>query len=57
MKRQAPAVAGRAGRVVSSHGRDAVVEDAEGRRVHCRLQGRRQAAVCGDRVSELTRSL
>ncbi len=38
------------GRVVASHGRDAVVLDAAGRRVHCRLQGRRLAVVCGDRV-------
>lgn len=38
------------GRVVSSHGRDAVVEDAARRRIHCRLQGRRLAVVCGDDV-------
>lgn len=39
-----------AGQVVSSHGRDAVVEDAAHRRIRCRLRGRRLAAVCGDRV-------
>jgi len=38
------------GRVVASHGRDAVVVDSDGSRVHCRLQGRRLAVVCGDRV-------
>ncbi|MEX1994302.1 MAG: ribosome small subunit-dependent GTPase A [Steroidobacteraceae bacterium] len=40
----------RAGRVISSHGRDAVVLDDEGLRIHCRLQGRRLAVVCGDAV-------
>lgn len=44
----APASAG--GRVVASHGRDAVVVDDSGARIHCRLQGRRLAVVCGDRV-------
>ena len=39
-----------AGRVVASHGRDATVVDDAGQRVHCRLQGRRLAVVCGDRV-------
>jgi len=39
-----------AGRVVASHGRDAVIVDETGRRIHCRLQGRRLAVVCGDRV-------
>ena len=38
------------GRVVASHGRDASIEDDSGRRIHCRLQGRRLAVVCGDRV-------
>jgi ribosome biogenesis GTPase / thiamine phosphate phosphatase len=38
------------GRVVASHGRDATVADDSGGRVHCRLQGRRLAVVCGDRV-------
>jgi len=38
------------GRVVASHGRDASIEDDSGRRVHCRLQGRRLAVVCGDHV-------
>lgn len=50
MKQNSPAAARHAGRVVSSHGRDAVVEDDAGRNVHCRLQGRRLSAVCGDRV-------
>jgi ribosome biogenesis GTPase len=40
----------RSGRVVASHGRDATVADDAGERVHCRLQGRRLAVVCGDRV-------
>ncbi len=40
----------RTGRVVASHGRDATVADDSGGRVHCRLQGRRLAVVCGDRV-------
>jgi ribosome biogenesis GTPase len=40
----------REGRVVASHGRDAVVADETGLRVHCRLQGRRLSVVCGDRV-------
>lgn len=39
-----------AGRVVASHGRDATVVADDGGRVHCRLQGRRLAVVCGDRV-------
>jgi ribosome biogenesis GTPase len=38
------------GRVVASHGRDATVADEHGQRIHCRLQGRRLAVVCGDRV-------
>jgi ribosome biogenesis GTPase / thiamine phosphate phosphatase len=40
----------KAGRVVASHGRDATVVDDAGQQVHCRLQGRRLAVVCGDRV-------
>ena len=40
----------REGRVVASHGRDATVADDAGRRVRCRLRGRRLAVVCGDRV-------
>lgn len=40
----------RNGRVVASHGRDAVIEDDAGARVHCRLRGRGLAVVCGDRV-------
>jgi ribosome biogenesis GTPase len=40
----------RSGRVVASHGRDATVEDDARTRVHCRLQGRRLAVVCGDLV-------
>ncbi len=39
-----------AGRVVASHGRDAVVVADDGSRVHCRLLGRKLAVVCGDRV-------
>ena len=39
-----------AGRVVASHGRDASITDDAGRRIHCRLQGRRLAVVCGDHV-------
>jgi ribosome biogenesis GTPase len=38
------------GRVIASHGRDAVVLDESGRQTPCRLQGRRLAVVCGDRV-------
>jgi len=37
-----------AGRIVASHGRQVVVEDAGGQRFPCRLHGRRLAAVCGD---------
>lgn len=37
-----------AGRIVASHGRQVVVEDAAGARTPCRLHGRRLAAVCGD---------
>ena len=40
----------RNGRVVASHGRDAVVEHAAGSRLRCRLQSRRVAVVCGDLV-------
>jgi len=40
----------RDGRVIASHGRDASVLDGSGSVVHCRLQGRRLAVVCGDRV-------
>ncbi|MGQ0430180.1 MAG: ribosome small subunit-dependent GTPase A [Gammaproteobacteria bacterium] len=50
MRPAAPPPAARAGRVVASHGRDALVEDESGDRVRCRLQGRRLAVVCGDRV-------
>lgn len=39
-----------AGRVVAGHGRDAAVLDESGRRIHCRMQGRRLTVVCGDRV-------
>ncbi len=45
-----PDAAAQDGRVISSHGRDAVVLDDAGSRVHCRLQGRKLAVVCGDRV-------
>lgn len=40
----------RQGRVVSNHGRDAVIEDGAHRRIRCRLRGRRLAVVCGDHV-------
>lgn len=40
----------RSGRVIASHGRDAVVLNGAGDRVRCRLQGRRLAVVCGDGV-------
>lgn len=50
MKPAPHAGAGSPGRVVASHGRDALIEDAAGHRVRCRLQGRRLAVVCGDRV-------
>ncbi len=50
MNKTPPAEPARDGRIVSSHGRDAVVEDESGARIHCRLQGRRLAVVCGDRV-------
>ncbi|HEY7739877.1 MAG TPA: ribosome small subunit-dependent GTPase A [Steroidobacteraceae bacterium] len=50
MTAQPPAASLRPGRVVVSHGRDAVVVDESGTRIHCRLQGRRLAVVCGDRV-------
>lgn len=43
--------AARTGRVVASHGRDAVVEDAAGVRRRCRLRSRRLAVVCGDLVN------
>jgi len=46
----APPAVTRPGRVVASHGRDALVEDDAGIRVRCRLQGRRLAVVCGDNV-------
>ncbi len=39
-----------AGRVVAGHGRDASVADPAGRRIHCRLRGRRLSVVCGDHV-------
>jgi len=39
-----------AGRVVASHGRQVEIEDAAGRRIPCRLHGRRIAVVCGDDV-------
>ena len=38
------------GRVIASHGRDALVLDDAGESVPCRLEGRRLAVVCGDRV-------
>jgi ribosome biogenesis GTPase len=45
-----PVPASLEGRVVASHGRDAMVVGGDGGRIHCRLQGRRLAVVCGDRV-------
>ncbi|MBM4219471.1 MAG: ribosome small subunit-dependent GTPase A [Gammaproteobacteria bacterium] len=39
-----------AGRVVASHGRDALVVGERGERIHCRLHGRRLVVVCGDQV-------
>ena len=50
MKQEPQPEASQEGRVISSHGRDAVVEDAARRQVHCRLQGRKLSAVCGDAV-------
>ena len=50
MNQEPPASKPREGRVVSSHGRDAVIEDVARHRIRCRLRGRRLAAVCGDRV-------
>ena len=50
MKHEADAGPARHGRVIASHGRDAVVLDDAGQAVPCRLQGRRLAVVCGDRV-------
>lgn len=50
MNLKAQTATAREGRVVSSHGRDAVVEDAARRRIHCRLHGRRLSVVCGDNV-------
>jgi ribosome biogenesis GTPase len=38
------------GRVIASHGRDALVLDDAGQSVPCRLEGRRLSVVCGDRV-------
>jgi ribosome biogenesis GTPase len=37
-------------RVIATHGRHAVVETAQGRRVQCHLRGRRSDVVVGDRV-------
>lgn len=50
MKQEPDPVPAQDGRVVASHGRDAVVVDDAGRTVPCRLEGRRLAVVCGDRV-------
>lgn len=50
MKQEATSGSVHEGRVVSAHGRDAVVEDSAHHGVHCRLQGRRLSVVCGDRV-------
>jgi ribosome biogenesis GTPase len=45
-----PEVDGLEGRIVASHGRHVVVEDARGDRHTCSLFGRRLVPVCGDRV-------
>ncbi|MDP9197793.1 MAG: ribosome small subunit-dependent GTPase A [Pseudomonadota bacterium] len=50
MKRRPDTVDVQQGRVIASHGRDAVVLDESGRQIPCRLQGRRLAVVCGDHV-------
>lgn len=50
MKQGPDPVPAQDGRVVASHGRDAIVLDDAGRTVPCRLEGRRLAVVCGDRV-------
>jgi ribosome biogenesis GTPase len=50
VKIRADAATEQDGRVIASHGRDAVVLDRTGCRTPCRLQGRRLAVVCGDRV-------
>lgn len=50
MKAGTGSVAARTGRVIASHGRDALIEDGAGDRIRCRMQGRRLAVVCGDRV-------
>jgi ribosome biogenesis GTPase len=50
MSRRLQAGVSSAGRVVAGHGRDAAVLDESGRRIHCRMQGRRLTVVCGDRV-------
>jgi ribosome biogenesis GTPase / thiamine phosphate phosphatase len=38
------------GRVIASHGRQVLVEAADGRRIPCAVQGRRLQVVCGDDV-------
>jgi ribosome biogenesis GTPase len=40
----------RVGRVVANHGRHVEVQDLDGRRVLCRLHGRKLLVVCGDEV-------
>lgn len=50
MKLKPQPAASHEGRVVSSHGRNAVIEDATHRQIRCRLQGRKLSAVCGDDV-------
>jgi ribosome biogenesis GTPase len=40
----------RVGRVVANHGRHVEVQDHDGRRVLCRLHGRKLLVVCGDEV-------
>lgn len=50
MKREPDADPPQDGRVIASHGRDAIVLNDAGQSVPCRLQGRKLAVVCGDRV-------
>lgn len=50
MTQRAEAGPAQDGRVIASHGRDALVQDDAGHSVPCRLEGRRLAVVCGDRV-------
>lgn len=49
-EREAPQAEPEPGRVMASHGRRVLLEDAGGRRLPCRLYGRDLKVVCGDRV-------